>query len=476
MLTNPSVYKYEEIVRDISLEMENGSILAGEKLPSLRLMSHRYNCSISVVAQAYEILEATGFVHSVEKSGFFAVNRPGSPIPSPEKEHFSLISKEAVPLSVISRIITASNERSIVPLGAGLPDSSYLPLASLKREINSLMKEMPEILVDYTDEQGDSGLRQAVSRIMRFRGVEVEQDDILLTNGCTEALSLAIQSCSSPGDIIVLESPVFLGLIQLLKELKRRVITIPTSAETGMDLDALEHVLKKEDVKAVVMTALFQNPLGFVMPEENRKRAVFLVEKYDTILIEDDIYHDCSFKHLRDNCLKSYDKSGRVIYCSSFSKTISPAIRVGWICGGIHHRRCRNLKMAQTLGGCGLFQKALANFISSSGYERHILKLQKAMSRQAMEMSALLSRFLPENTAVSQPQGGYYLWVQLANNIDTLELFEKALAAGISIVPGPAFSPEERYHNCMRITFASPITSETEKGIERLSSLISCVT
>ncbi len=472
MVMPATEFKYEEIARQISQTLDAGEILPGSRLPSLRIMSGRFNCSVSVVMQAYAVLEAQGRIFAVEKSGYFAAEGQTAPLPSPQMEHFSLQSREAEPISIMGRIVEASNDRTIIPLGAGVPDSSYLPISSLKREINQLMIDQPETLVDYTDELGSPELRKEIATVMRFRGVSAATEEILLTNGCSEALSLAIQVSSSPGDVIAIESPVFLGIIQLLKELKRRIITIPTSPDNGMDLDCLDEVLQKEDVKAVVMTALYQNPLGYVMPPDARERAVNLAEQYDLTLIEDDIYHDCSFEHKQEKCLKSYDRNDRVIYCSSFSKTLAPAMRIGWIMGGRYHRRCRNLKMAGTLGNSGLFQKALARYMKTSRYEKHLIRLQKTMARQALEMRALLKKNFPRETAVSRPRGGYYLWVQLPGNTDCLDIFEKALARGISIVPGQAFSPEERYRHCMRISFATPITKTLEKGISELASLI----
>ena len=475
MVSPVTEYKYEEIADEITRSLQKGEIAPGSKLPSLRVMAGRYSCSLSVVMQAYAMLEARGSIYAVEKSGYFADQQDVSPMPSPQKEHFSLQSGIARPVSIMGRIVEASNDNTILPLGAGVPDSSYLPIGSLKKEMNQLMIRNPRSLVDYTDELGDPELRDEISRMMRQRGISAEKDEILLTNGCSEALSLAVQSCSAPGDIIALESPVFPGIIQILKELKRRIITIPTSPETGMDLEKLEEVLDKEEVQAVVITALYQNPLGFVMPEEARVHAMDLAEKYKTTIIEDDIYHDCSFVPGREKPLKSFDTAGRVIYCCSFSKTLAPAFRIGWLTGGNHHRKCRNLKMAQTLGGSGLLQKALAGYLKSPRYLKHLVQLQKTMARQAIEMRTLIKEHFPSGTAVSRPRGGYYLWIQLPEKTNCLELFEQALVNGISTVPGQAFSPEDRYGNCLRITFAAPITPEIRMGIRRLAELIKMV-
>ncbi len=463
---------YEKIANEISQQLIDNKITKGTKLPSLRSISTRYSCSISVAMQAYSILEAQGKIYSIEKAGFYAAAPAMAPLPTPEKEHFSLKSREAKSVSIFNRIVEASNDHSIVPLGAGVPDSSYLPLVTLKNEITRTLKESYSTLTEYSTELGAEELRWEIHKLMAVRGVKISPEEILLTNGCTEALSLAIRSCSSPGDIIALESPVFLGIIQMLKTLKRRIITIPTSPKTGIDLKKLEDAMQKEEIKAVVMTALFQNPLGFVMSEKQRNKAVTLTAQYNVTLIEDDIYHDCSFKHLQEKCLKSYDTDGHIIYCSSFSKTLASGMRAGWLLGGKKLCTAADMKIAQTLGNNVLFQKAIAHYLSSGHFENQLFKMQKTMQKQMIEMSSLLTAALPAGTAISQPEGGYYLWIELPERYDTLKLFESALKEGISIVPGPAFSPENRYKNCMRVTFASPINDSVKNGIKKLAQLL----
>lgn len=465
-------FKYETIVDHYSLALESGAIPAGSKLPSLRATRERFGCSLSVALQAFEILEAQGKIYGIEKTGYFAEAKRTNPLPAPEAQTFTLRAQEAKPFSVLSRIVAASTDPSIIPLGAGLPDSDYVPLTALRAEYNRLLKDTPEILNQYDDAIGDPELRSEIRRIMAERGVTAGDGEILPTNGCTEALALAIESCSSAGDVVAIESPVFLGIIQLLKLMKRRIIAIPTSPVSGMDLDKLEEALGNEEIKAVIMTALYQNPLGFVMGEENRIRAVELAKKHNVVLIEDDIYHDCGFEGPAERCLKSYDTDGGVMYCSSFSKTLSPGMRVGWLLGGKRHREAAELKMARTMGNAALNQRVMARYLASGRHEAQALRLRAAMNRQEKEMRALLASEMPEGAAISRPKGGYYLWVELPAAVDTLKLFEKALEAGISIVPGQAFSPERRYGNCMRISFASPITDRIREGVSKLARMI----
>ncbi len=465
-------FRYEEIAEYITYAIEDGTIKFGSRVPSLREISRRFRCSISVVMQAYEVLEKRGKIHAVEKSGFFASQPFTNPVPSTDTGTYSLRSEEAKPLSIIGKIVDASNDRTIVPLGAGIPHESLLPVGAIKQSLNRVLRENPLLLNQYSDEAGYHSLRCEICRILLNRGVNANPDDILITNGCTEALSLAVASSTSPGDTVAIESPVFMGAIQILKELGRRIITVPTSADSGMDLDYLEMAVKKSDVRAVMMTAAFQNPLGFVMPEEKRKRAVELAEKYSIIIIEDDLYSDCSHNFTAERPVKSFDRTGHVIYCSSFSKTLSPGLRIGWMMGGIHHRKCRTMKITQNLGGSPVLQAALADFLKNGRYLNHVKKFQKSISRQALEMKMLLSKYLPDDTAISTPCGGFFFWLEINGDIDTVELFSKALEEKISIAPGQVFGNGERFKNCLRISFASPVTDELRSGIIKLGNII----
>ena len=465
-------FRYEEIADYIAEAINEGTIKFGNRLPSLRKTSKRFNCSISVAMQAYQELEKSGKVYAVEKSGFFASRPVENPRPATNAESYSLRSEEAKPLSIIGKIVDASNDKRIVPLGAGIPHESLLPISAVKQSLNRVLRENPLLINQYSDEAGYLGLRTEICRILLNRGVNAGPDEILITNGCTEALSLAVQSATSEGDTVAIESPVFMGAIQILKELGRKIITIPTSAERGIDLDLLETAARQGDVKAVMMTAAFQNPLGFVMPEENRKKAVELAEKYNFTIIEDDLYSDCSHNYTAERPLKSFDRRGIVIYCSSFSKTLSPGLRIGWMIGGLYQRKCRKLKITQNLGGSPVLQAAMADFLKNGRYVNHVKKFQKSIARQALEMKILLSGYFPDNTAISTPCGGFFFWLEINGEIDTVMLFRKALDEKISIAPGEVFGNGGRFRNCLRISFAYPVTESIRDGIRKLGDMI----
>ena len=459
-------YRYEELVDYIMIALDENAISSGEKLPSLREMSSRFDCSLSVVMQAYGELEVRGLIRAVEKSGFFALPPPAAEgeLPAPEKEGHSLCEETIRPLSIIGRIVEASNSSDILPLGAGLPETSLLPIAALKRSLTRVAREEQGLYGRYTDEAGDPLLRLEIARFMLRRRVETDADEILISNGCTEALMLAILSCTEVGDAVAVESPVFLGVLQILKETGRQVIPIPTSPDRGMDMDALESVFASGRTRVGIITPAFQNPLGFVMPEKNRKRAAEIARRWDSVLIEDDIYSDCSFGHELHRPIRSFDTDGRVIYCSSFSKTISPGMRIGWIMAGRYSSRVGSLKTSHTLGGNPLTQRAMALFLRDASYGRHIRNFRKAIARQSAATRRLLIEHLPAGSRISAPEGGLYLWVELPIPLDATVLFERALKEGIGLAPGSAFGNNGRYSNCFRISCGSGFPMPQAKG------------
>lgn len=468
------MFKYEKISSYITDGINSGLYPYGSKLPSIRTVSRQFNCAVSVVLQAYENLEFKELIYPVKKSGYY-VSPPILPVPEISRvEKYSYQSEQVKQLSIIDRIVKASRDETIVPLGAGIPDKSILPIRPLKQSINRVLKGDVGDLQNYSEESGHLSLRQEIAKIMFYRGIKVDPEEVLITNGCIDALRLAIETISHPGDTFIIEQPIFLGTIQLLKELKRNIISIPVSPETGIDIERLESVLEQESVQGIILTAAFQNPIGFVMPTENKQKVVHLAEKYRVPIVEDDLYSDCSHHMTVERPLKSYDLSGNVLYCSSFSKTISPGVRIGWISGGVYHKKCRSLKSITSLGGAPFIQAALADFLKRRGWENHVKKIQRDISRQASELKALLREFLPESIKISKPKGGLFYWIELEEGLDSVKLFEDCLKSGISIVPGPAFGSGDRFRNCFRISFGSPVTEGIRDGVKKLGELIKC--
>ncbi len=467
-------YKYEQIIEHFSVAIEKGTIACGSKIPSLRHTAGQFNCAVSVALQAYQELEVTNIIRGVEKSGYFVLPaQRTSAIPAPEKYGHKLVSQPPKPNSYTRKIVEIGTDHSILSLGCAVPDQAILPIAKLKKSIIRLTKDNPQFLCDYSPSGGNPFLQSEIAKLMLDRGVVVGKEEILITNGCTEALTLAIRCATQEGDTIAIESPTFFGLITILKQLDRKILEIPTAATTGLEIDKFTEVLTKHKITACIFSANFQNPLGSIMPEENQKRLNKLAYQYNFTLIEDDIYGECGFDNKRLSPAKTLDERGNIIYCSSFSKTVSPGLRIGWLIGGNLHQRCEELQFIESLGGPSLTQYSLADFLSNGGYNFHIRKFRKKIAIQVFQIKELLLKYFPKETLISHPTGGYFLWVELPEQVDSIKLFEEALSEKIGIVPGPIFSSNPKmFKNCIRISCGSPVTQKTEQGIITLAALI----
>lgn len=467
-----AIFKYEEIFSHFVEAIENNTILYGEKLSSLRNTAHNFSCSISVVMQAYEELECQGYVYSVEKSGFFVNHRKTGVLPQPQNYDHTLIASPTRANNMISQIMEMAHMPHILPFGAAIPDLSLLAGKKISTIISKNVKSKMYYMNSYTATDGELDLRNEIAKYMLKKSVKVNASEIIITNGCSEALYLAVKSCSEPGDTIAIETPTYLGLVSILEYLKCNVIEIPTSPEQGMDLNILETSLDIEDIKAVVVNPTFQNPLGFVMNDSNKLRLYSLADLFSFTIIEDDIYSDCSFTNRIPKPIKALDFSNRVIYCSSFSKTLAPGLRIGWTIAGKFAHKVSLTRQLSGLGGPVLIEASVAEYLSSGAYEYHLKYFRKKIASQVYEVRKLIETHFPDNTRISTPEGGFFLWVELPDNINSIELYYWAFEKNIGIVPGTVFSASEQYLNCIRISCGSPVSEKMREGIKRLGSKI----
>jgi DNA-binding transcriptional MocR family regulator len=286
-----------------------------------------------------------------------------------------------------------------------------------------------------------------------------------------EALHLCLRAVAVAGDTIAVESPSYYGILQLIESLGMRVLEIPGNPGTGLDLDFLETSLRQHRVKACLAVPTFSNPLGALMPDDAKKSLVRMLAQREIPLIEDDIYGDLFFGEVRPRPAKAFDRDGLVMLCSSFSKTIAPGYRVGYTAPGRFRERVERLKFAQTVATSTLPQMAVADFLDTGGYERHLRRLRHALADQVGRVSDAIAVSCPPGTRVSRPRGGFVLWVELPPGKSALELHTRALERGISIAPGPIFSAKQRFSNCIRVSCGFPWSDVLERSIQTLGRL-----
>jgi DNA-binding transcriptional MocR family regulator len=449
-----NVPRYEQMASDISRQIEKGAYRTGDRLPSVRQASSEQGLSVSTVLQAYRRLEARGWIEARPQSGYYVRPRPAAAPPEPALSASSIEPKQVSIDELTLRMLHESTLPGVVQFGAAIPDPDLLPLQKLNRLMAAAARTNDVRLRTIGTPEGIHELRVAVARRALRSGAELHPDEILITNGTMEALSLAMQVVCQPGDLVAIESPTYFGVLQALENHNLRALEIPTHHETGISLEALRFALEHHPVRALVLVPNFSNPLGSLMPDENKQALVELLETYDIPLIEDDIYGELHFEQARPQVVRAYDRGGRVLLCSSFSKDISPSYRLGWVAPGRYFDQLRRKKMALNLGTAPLPQMTVAAFMTSGGYDLHLRRLRREYEVRMRLMGQAVLKHFPTGTRVTSPRGGYVLWVQLPEGVDSLALYNPALAMGISIAPGYMFSTTPKYRSYIRLNAA----------------------
>jgi DNA-binding transcriptional MocR family regulator len=464
--------RYEALAADIANSIRSGLLKPGDRLPSVRQASAARQLSPATVFEAYYLLESQGLVRSRARSGYYVADKPRL-LPAEPREA-STPDSEARPVEIsamVSDILRSATSREVVPLGSAFPSPLLFPLERLGRALASVATGMdPWSTVDELT-PGHLELRRQIALRYLLDGVQLAADDVLVTNGAMEALNLCLSAVCRPGDAVVVESPCFYVCLQALERLGLRAIEVATDPREGIDLAALDAAILRQRPKAVWVMTNFQNPLGSLMPDSKKRALVELVTRHQLPLIEDDVYHELHFNKQRPLPTKAFDREGWVLHCSSFSKTLAPGYRVGWVAPGRFAARVAQHKLTLSLATALPVQLALAKYLERGSYERHLRVLRAALETQRDGYSAAIAEHFPKGTRVSRPCGGYFLWIELPAGSDALELHRRAMKAGISLAPGPMFSASRQFGNCLRINYGHPFTPRVAAALKQVGRL-----
>ena len=463
---------YQRVALRISELIERGTLRAGERVPSVRRCSRQQSVSIATVMQAYRLLESHGIIEARPQSGYYV--RPQRWLPPPEPAR-SAPAPRPVRVRVsdlILQVVKAGRDPDLVRLGATLPSAEVFPIQELNRAMASVGRREPVASHSYDPPPGNRALRVQVARRAMEAGCALSPDDIITTVGATEALNLCLRAVAKPGDVIAIESPTFFGILQIIDSLGLRVCEIPTDPREGVCLDELEKRLKCCRTKACVFALNFSNPLGSCMPDEKKKRLVALLTERRIPLIEDDIYGNLTFDATRPKVAKAFDEDGWVMVCDSFTKTLAPGYRVGWVAPGRFRERVEFLKLVNTSATASLPQMAIAEVLQNGGYDHHLRKIRRFYAGQMQRMTEAVCREFPAGTKVTRPAGGMCLWIELPAGLDALAIYEQAMAAKISIAPGPIFSAKRKFLNFLRLNCGNPWSDAIETAIQKLGGII----
>ena len=371
---------------------------------------------------------------------------------------------------LVRMVIRDSRDRNLVPLGAAVPNPDNLPVAKLNRILASIARRKGVQSISYEMANGSEALRVQIARRSLAAGCSANPRELVITSGCQEAVTLSLMAVCRPGDTVAIESPTYFNHLQTLEVLHLKAIEIPSHPASGISLEDLETALEKHKIRACLLIPNFSNPLGSLMPDDKKQALAELIARYDLPLIEDDIYGDLGFAPDRPRVVKAFDKKGLVILCSSFSKTLAPGYRIGWIMPGRFQPEIERLKTACTIATATAPQLAVAEFLGNGGYDHHLRRIRRINMRQIWLMTRTISKFFPKGTAVSRPAGGFVLWVELPEYVDSLKLYELALKAKITIAPGPIFSVRKAYRYYIRLNGAF-WSERIEKALATLGNL-----
>jgi DNA-binding transcriptional MocR family regulator len=467
-------FRYEELANFITGLIDAGTLAAGSRAPSLRDISKQRRISLSTALQAYRLLEDRGILQARPQSGHYVAKRSAVLLDAPALSKPPNKATTVAISATLLKLQQCSADPRLVPLGWAVPSAELLAAARLDRFLARVARTKGVGHNTYTVPQGDLRLRQEIARRALRWGEAVSSEDIVITSGCTEAIMLALTVVAQPGDTIAIESPTYFGLLRSLETLGLKVFELPTDARDGIDLSALKSLLERRSVKACLFSSCVNNPLGCTMPNEKKLGVLALLARYRVPLIEDDIYGDIYFGAERPTPFTALDQHrNTIIYCSSFSKTVAPGYRIGWMAikSGSLMQSVLERKLAFTLSGPPLLQAAFADFLSSGGYDSHLRRIRRAFEDTIDRMTRAIDKAFPKGTKVSRPAGGFVLWLELPKSLQSRALFEQALENGICFVPGDMFSASHRYDHSLRLSCGHGWDARIEQGLMKLGEL-----
>jgi DNA-binding transcriptional MocR family regulator len=463
---------YLQLANSLETMIQGRSFRPGDRLPSVRQFSRERRVSIPTALHAYATLEMRGLLEARPKSGFYVCSRRADAIPElllPDTAPRVSDLAETDPLDLMRH---DEYEPDKVQFGTAVPSPELLAGTRLARALAGVARRLGPAGANYGPPEGPLALRREIARRSLSAGLNLSPDDLAVTLGATEAIALALRATCLPGDTVVVESPTFFGLLRQLREMGLKALPIAVDAAEGIDLDALARVLARTRVAALLLVPNFHNPVGFVMPDARKRELVRLAASRGLPIIEDDIYGDMPHAGARPHALKAFDPGGTVIHCGSFSKSIAPGYRVGYIAAGKWQQRVLGLKKIQSGGNPLLPSLAVAEFLRTGGYDRYLRRFRESCRRQVDQMREAIGHFFPPDIRLSRPAGGYILWCELAPQVDAMRLFHRARAASIAIAPGPFFSSDGGFRNFIRLSCGYPWSPKVERGVDVLGQLV----
>lgn len=459
---------YQQIAGQLAELVRNGTLARGEKLPSVRELARQHSVAQTTVVQAYHWLEDARLVVARPRSGFFVAPRP-SLLPEPTAASRPQRRPREVSVDWLGqRILGRSQPPDLISFSSGTPGPEMLNPDRVRRAVTRAVQRHRHLLCAYPSSKGQEEARRALARYAVGLGCTLDPERIIVTSGCMDSIGLCLRAVTQPGDVVALESPTHFSFLEVLQSLHLRALEIPTHPRHGLSLDALQLALDTQPVKALLVVPTLSNPLGACMPQAERRRLAQMAARHGFAVIEDAIYNDLAEPDEMRRSVKSYDTTGHVMLCDSFSKTLAPGLRLGWVEAGRWTEVVRGIKDLQSGGQSAVLELALADLITQTGHAAAMRQLRAQAAARLEEVRHAIAEYFPPGTRVSDPPGGLLLWLELPRGLDAVRLHEACLEERILIAPGTVFSTSGRFRNCLRVGMGGDWTPQHLAALRRV--------
>ena len=463
--------RYERLASQIGDLIQRGDLPPGTRIPAVRAACNAYGVSPSTVFRAYYLLESQGLIVARPRTGYFvSTAASGAPLhgaaSTPNEPSKSVNISE-----LVFDVLHSVKDTHTVALGSAFMSPTVFPMQRLGRSCASVNRSTDLAKMVAALPPGDDALRRQIALRYLMAGMVVHVDEIIITSGALDALTLSLQVLTRAGDEIAIEKPTFYAALQAIQRLQLKVVEIPVHPVEGHDMEALAQALDRRPIRACWFMTSFQNPTGATLSDTKKQTLVELLSKYEVPLIEDDVYSELRFGSAPIRPAKFFDRQGLVLHCGSFAKSLAPGYRIGWVAAGRFAEQLERAKWMTTLSASVPAQRAIADYLEHGGYDRFLRKLRRELAAQQADMLSAIDRYFPAQSTATRPDGGYFTWVELPRHVDSLRLFEAALERGISFAPGPIFSASGEFRHHIRLNYGYPWSQETERAMATLGAL-----
>ncbi|PKG82370.1 transcriptional regulator [Colwellia sp. 75C3] len=455
--------RYIDLAQMYIADISSGKLLQHSRMPSLRKFRQQHLISMTTALNCYQHLESLGWILAKPQSGYFVCGQRTAN-EKPELIAFeSIMTAPKLPSAdTFAQQNNSVNNAIVGPLGVARISADFIPLDKLQHSFRRALKRQGNNISFYPDVQGEKILRDTLSTHFKSYDFHIPSDELLITNGCMDAIRTAIEICTDIGDAIAISSPCFNGLLDMLAALGRKVVEIP-STEQGIDLVQLEQHMKSNQIKAGLFCTSHMNPQGISMTALQKQHLVKLAETYKIPIIEDDVYIELAHSKVMPLPAKHWDTQGYILWCGSVSKTIAAGYRLGWCWPGRFASQYLQKRKYCNQGVSSPVQLALADFISNGDYAKHLKKLRIAIQQHTLSYQRYLTKNLPVTSKISSPSGGFVLWIQVPN-LNGRKLLEQANKENIDIRIGEQFSTRDLYQDYFRLNTGFTITEANDKN------------